>query len=173
MLFINRYASPLGEMVLLSDGASLTHINFVDDKYYPAALARQAQNADLPVFEQSKKWLDAYFAGRDPGALPPLALQGSEFRRQVWQLLLQVPYGGLTTYKELAKKIAAQRGSANMSAQAVGGAVGHNPICIIVPCHRVIGTSGSLTGYAGGLWRKGKLLQLEQIDMKNLFVPHS
>lgn len=173
MLFRKQYNSPLGEMMMLSDGAGLTNLNFIDDKFYPADLVRQVQEAQLPVFDATAKWLDAYFAGRDPGALPPLALQGSEFRRQVWQLLLQVPYGGLTTYKELAQKIAAQRGSTNMSAQAVGGAVGHNPICIMVPCHRVIGTSGSLTGYAGGLWRKEKLLQLEQIDMKNLFVPRS
>lgn len=165
MLFKNRYISPLGEMIMLSDGEGLTHLNFIDDKFYPAALVEQAQEAQLPVFDTAAKWLDAYFAGRDPGELPPLALQGSEFRRQVWQLLLQIPYGCLTTYKELAQKIAAQRGSGMMSAQAVGGAVGHNPVCIMVPCHRVVGTNGSLTGYAGGLWRKERLLQLEGLEV--------
>lgn len=173
MLFKNRYASPLGEMIMLSDGEGLTHLNFIDDKFYPAALVEQAQEAQLPVFDAAAKWLNAYFAGRAPGALPPLALQGSQFRMQVWQLLLQIPYGCLTTYKELAQKIAAQRGSGMMSAQAVGGAVGDNPVCIMVPCHRVVGTNGSLTGYAGGLWRKERLLQLEQIEMKNLFVLRS
>lgn len=164
MLFFNRYASPLGEMIMLSDGASLTHLNFSGDKYYPADLVRQAQAADLPVFAQTKKWLDVYFSGRDPGALPPLALEGSEFRRQVWALLLQIPFGKTVTYKELAQKIAALRGVAVMSAQAVGGAVGHNPVCVVVPCHRVLGSDGSLTGYAGGLWRKEKLLRLEKIS---------
>lgn len=170
MLFKNRYASPLGEMIMLSDGEGLTNLNFIDDKFYPAALVEQAQDAQLPVFDTAAKWLDAYFAGRDSGELPPLALQGSEFRRQVWQLLLQIPYGGLTTYKELAQKIAAQRGSGMMSAQAVGGAVGHNPVCIMVPCHRVVGMNGSLTGYAGGLWRKERLLQLEGLEVQNLFA---
>lgn len=173
MLFKNRYASPLGEMIMLSDGEGLTNLNFIEDKFYPAELVQRSQEAQLPVFDAAAKWLDAYFAGRAPGALPPLALQGSQFRMQVWQLLLQIPYGRLTTYKELAQKIAPQRNSGMMSAQAVGGAVGHNPICIMVPCHRVVGTNGSLTGYAGGLWRKERLLQLEQIDMKNLFVPRS
>lgn len=170
MLFKNRYASPLGEMIMLSDGAGLTNLNFIDDKFYPAALVEQAQEAQLHVFDAAAKWLNAYFAGRDPGVLPPLALQGSEFRRQVWQLLLQIPYGCLTTYKELAQKIAVQRGFGLMSAQAVGGAVGHNPICIMVPCHRVVGTNGSLTGYAGGLWRKERLLQLEGLEVQNLFA---
>ncbi len=170
MSFINRYNSPLGEMIMLSDGQNLTNLHFVGDKFYPDALAQQAQSADLPVFEKSAKWLDIYFSGRDPGALPPISLQGSPFRQQIWQLLLQIPYGSLTAYKDLAQKIAAQRGLEVMSAQAVGGAVGHNPVCIMVPCHRVVGSNGSLTGYAGGLWRKEKLLQLERISVKNLFV---
>lgn len=170
MFFKNRYASPLGEMIMLSDGEGLTNLNFIDDKFYPAALVAQSQEAQLPVFDAAAKWLDVYFAGRDPGALPPLALQGSEFRRQVWQLLLQIPYESLTTYKELAQKIAAQRGLTAMSAQAVGGAVGHNPVCIMVPCHRVVGTNGNLTGYAGGLWRKERLLQLEGFAVQNLFA---
>lgn len=171
MLFKNYYSSPLGEMVMLSDGARLTNLNFSDDKFYPAALVEQAQAARLPVFAEAAKWLDVYFSGRNPGALPPLSLQGSAFRQQVWGLLRQVAYGSLITYKELAQAVAAQRGLPLMSAQAVGGAVGRNPICIMIPCHRVVGTNGSLTGYAGGLWRKERLLRLEQADMQNLFVP--
>ncbi|MDO4921844.1 MAG: methylated-DNA--[protein]-cysteine S-methyltransferase [Phascolarctobacterium sp.] len=170
MFFKNRYASPLGEMIMLSDGESLTNLNFIDDKFYPAALAAQSQEAHLPVFDAAAKWLDVYFAGNNPGALPPLSLQGSAFSLQVWRLLAQIPYGGVVTYKELAQKIAAQRGLTAMSAQAVGGAVGHNPVCIMVPCHRVVGTNGSLTGYAGGLWRKERLLQLEGFAVQNLFA---
>lgn len=158
-------------MLMLSDGESLTHLHFTGDKYYPVALAQEARAADLPVFARSAAWLDVYFSGDNPGALPPLSLQGSAFRLQVWRLLAQIPYGSLVTYKELAQKIAAQRGVPAMSAQAVGGAVSRNPVCIMLPCHRVVGANGSLTGYAGGLWRKERLLQLENVSVKNLFVP--
>ena len=126
---------------------------------------------NLAVFDQTRRWLDLYFSGREPGFTPALNPAGSAFRRAVWEILLKIPYGKTTTYGQIARKIAAARGLAKMSAQAVGGAVGHNEISIIIPCHRVIGAHGSLTGYAGGIDRKIKLLQLEGVDMRELFTP--
>ena len=116
----------------------------------------------LPVFNDTRRWLDMYFAGQIPDFLPRLSPQGTAFRQSVWDMLLAIPYGQTTSYGELAKEIASRRQTEKMSAQAVGGAVGHNPIAIIIPCHRVIGKDGSLTGYGGGLWRKEWLLQLER-----------
>ena len=113
------------------------------------------------MFEETKKWLDIYFDGKEPDFTPRLHLQGSPFRMEVWEILLKIPYGKTTTYKEIAERVAAQRGIPSMSAQAVGGAVGHNPVSIIVPCHRILGTDGSLTGYAGGVEKKKSLLSLE------------
>lgn len=126
---------------------------------------------NLAVFDQTRRWLDLYFSGREPGFTPALNPAGSAFRRAVWEILLKIPYGKTTTYGQIAREIAAARGLAKMSAQAVGGAVGHNEISIIIPCHRVVGTHGSLTGYAGGIDRKIKLLQLEGVDMRGLFTP--
>ena len=126
---------------------------------------------NLAVFDQTKRWLDLYFSGREPGFTPALNPAGSAFRRAVWEILLKIPYGKTTTYGQVAREIAAARGLAKMSAQAVGGAVGHNEISIIIPCHRVIGAHGNLTGYAGGIDRKIKLLKLEGIDMQGLFTP--
>lgn len=126
---------------------------------------------NLAVFDQTKRWLDLYFSGREPGFTPALNPAGSAFRRAVWEILLKIPYGRTATYGQIAREIAAARGLAKMSAQAVGGAVGHNEISIIIPCHRVIGAHGNLTGYAGGIDRKIKLLQLEGVDMRGLFTP--
>ena len=126
---------------------------------------------NLAVFDQTRRWLDLYFSGREPGFTPALNPAGSAFRRAVWEILLKIPYGKTTTYGQIAREIAAARGLAKMFAQAVGGAVGHNEISIIIPCHRVVGTHGSLTGYAGGIDRKIKLLQLEGVDMRGLFTP--
>ena len=120
---------------------------------------------------EARRWLDVYFSGREPDFTPPLHPVGSPFRRAVWELLLQIPYGQTTTYGALAQQLAAKQGKTRMSAQAVGGAVGHNEISIIIPCHRVVGTSGSLTGYAGGIEKKVRLLQLEHVDMSRFFVP--
>lgn len=120
------------------------------------------QNRKPPVLEEAVRWLDSYFSGRNPDFTPPLHLEGSDFRLAVWAQLLEIPYGQTTTYKEIARKIAEQKGIKTMSAQAVGGAVGHNPVSIIVPCHRVLGTDGGLTGYAGGLDKKISLLTLEK-----------
>lgn len=171
MLYYKKAASPLGEITLRSDGEALTGLWFADDKHYGAKDIAGAALADLDVFTQAEEWLAEYFAGREPKVSVPLKLQGSEFQMQVWRLLQDIPYGRLVTYGDIAKKIAVQKGVARMSAQAVGGAVGHNPLCIIVPCHRVVGANGSLTGYGGGMWRKVRLLELEKVDMSKLTVP--
>lgn len=171
MLYYKKAASPLGEITLRSDGEALTGLWFADDKHYGAKDIAGAALADLDVFMQAEAWLAEYFAGREPKVSVPLKLQGSEFQMQVWRLLQDIPYGRLVTYGDIAKKIAAQKGVARMSAQAVGGAVGHNPLCIIVPCHRVVGANGRLTGYGGGMWRKVRLLELEKVDMSKLTVP--
>lgn len=171
MQYTHSYESPLGRMLLASDGAALTGLWFVGQKYYAAALDKQHEEKTLPVFEQTKSWLDIYFSGKKPDFTPPLEPVGSEFRREVWELLLSIPYGRTVTYAELAAAIAERRSLSHMSAQAVGGTVGHNPILIIIPCHRVVGSGGSLTGYAGGIDRKIRLLSLEGADMSGLYVP--
>ena len=171
MLYYKKVTSPLGDITLRSDGEALTGLWFADDKHYGAKDIAGAALADLDVFTQAEEWLAEYFAGREPKVSVPLKLQGSEFQMQVWRLLQDIPYGRLVTYGDIAKKIAAQKGVARMSAQAVGGAVGHNPLCIIVPCHRVVGANGSLTGYGGGMWRKVRLLELEKVDISKLTVP--
>lgn len=154
--YIAHYSSPLGSMTLASDGTALTGLWFNGQKYFADTLKEvQTLNPHLPVFDLTRQWLDIYFSGKEPTFTPPLLLQGSPFRKQVWQLLLEIPYGRTMTYGELARKLQCK------SAQAVGGAVGHNPISIIIPCHRVIGADGSLTGYAGGVERKASLLKLE------------
>ena len=170
MYDICHYDSPLGGITLACDEAGLTGLWFDGQKYFGgevlkgrAAEEQGAERKERPlVLEQTAKWLDLYFAGQEPDFTPPLHLKGSEFRRSVWEILLKIPYGQTTTYKEIAREIAVQRGLETMSAQAVGGAVGHNPVSIIVPCHRVLGTDGSLTGYAGGIDKKISLLTLEK-----------
>ena len=162
MLYIRRYASPLGEMTLASDGEALTGLWFEGQKApVDASRAREAEEP-LPVFMETARWLDAYFSGKAPGFTPALRLEGTPFRREVWALLLTIPYGQTTSYGALAKRLAEGRGVPRTSAQAVGGAVGANPVSLIVPCHRVVGADGSLTGYAGGLDRKRRLLELER-----------
>ena len=165
MNYIYEYDSPVGRLTVSSDGESLTGLWIAGQKYFAATLNGQRTIKKLPVFEQVKEWLADYFERRIPPFTPPLAPSGSAFRRSVWDILLTVPYGEVITYRDIAKKIAAQTGRATMSAQAVGGAVGHNPISIVIPCHRVVGSDGSLTGYAGGLDVKQKLLALEGADM--------
>lgn len=156
-----RYLSPLGEMLLAADDVGLTGAWFVGQKYFPAEV--DAGGAGETALRQAESWLDAYFSGHDPGTLPALHLMGTPFQTAVWRLLLGIPYGQTTTYGALAAAMAAQTGR-RPAAQAVGGAVGHNPISIIVPCHRVLGANGSLTGYAGGLDKKQRLLALEKLS---------
>ena len=159
MTYAAYYFSPLGRIVLMSDGTALTELDFAEG--VPEVSAVHTQK-DLPVFREVCRWLDVYFAGRDPGTLPPLAPHGTAFQQAVWKVLRRIPYGTTTTYGRIAAHIAAARGG-RMSAQAVGGAVGRNPISILIPCHRVIGADGSLTGYAGGLDKKEALLRLEGV----------
>ena len=171
MMFTAHYQSPLGEILLAADEVGLTGLWFDRAKYYAAGLAPQSTERETPPLTEAKRWLDVYFSGKMPDFMPPLHPIGSDFRQEVWALLLQIPYGQTVTYGELARQLAEKQGRPRMSAQAVGGAVGHNKISIIIPCHRVVGTGGSLTGYAGGIDRKVKLLALEQTDMTRLFVP--
>ncbi|MDO4475418.1 MAG: methylated-DNA--[protein]-cysteine S-methyltransferase [Lachnospiraceae bacterium] len=156
------YASPLGCLTLASDGTALTGLWFQDQSYYGSTLKDPSEEKQLPVFDDAKRWLDLYFSGSIPEFMPPLCLRGTAFRRRVWEILLTIPYGETMTYGEIAGQIARERGAEKMSAQAVGQAVGHNPIGIIVPCHRVVGTGGNLTGYAGGLDKKIWLLEHEK-----------
>jgi len=171
--FTFHYSSPLGGITLASDGEKLIGLWFDEQKYFAAGLSKNAEQRELPVFEETKSWLDIYFNGREPNFIPPLKLQGSDFRKAVWEILLTIPYGKTITYGEIASRLTCERGLDKMSAQAVGGAVGHNPVSLIVPCHRVVGTGGSLTGYAGGIEKKIRLLKLEDADMNGLFIPKS
>ena len=171
MMFTAHYQSPLGEILLAADEVGLTGLWFDRAKYYAEGLAPQSTERETPPLTEAKRWLDVYFSGKMPDFMPPLHPIGSDFRQEVWALLLQIPYGQTVTYGELARQLAEKQGRPRMSAQAVGGAVGHNKISIIIPCHRVVGTGGSLTGYAGGIDRKVKLLALEQADMTRFFVP--
>lgn len=161
MQYCNDYQSPLGSILLASNGTAITGLWFTDQKYYGSTLEPDAVTQELPIFTQTKKWLNLYFQGIDPKPAIPIIPQGTNFQMQVWNLLKKIPYGTVMTYKEIAQAIAKQNGIAHMSAQAVGGAVGRNPISILIPCHRVVGTNGSLTGYAGGLDKKIHLLHLE------------
>ena len=171
MQAVDAYSSPLGRITLASDGQALTGLWFDGQKYFGAGLGADPSHQDLPVFQEAKAWLDRYFAGQDPGALPPLNPSGTPFRKLVWELLCQIPYGHTVTYGQLAAQIDQRQGVASMSSQAVGGAVGHNPISILIPCHRVVGASGSLTGYAGGVEKKLALLRLEGAPVEGFSIP--
>ena len=161
MTFTQRYDSPMGGILLAADEIGLTGVWFDGQKYFARGLPNERAEQNTPVLSAARHWLDVYFTGREPDFMPPLNPVGSGFQRAVWELLLQIPYGQTTTYGALAQKLAQQQGLAHMSAQAVGGAVGRNKISILIPCHRVVGTGGRLTGYAGGVDRKAGLLELE------------
>ena len=171
MQYITHYSSPIGAITISSNGNALTGLWFNGQKYFAATLSADYKKENLPIFTEAKRWLDVYFSGSKPDFTPQLKLNGSPFRMAVWQILLSIPYGQTITYGAIAQQLAKKNGKAKMSAQAVGGAVGHNPISIIVPCHRVVGTNGSLTGYAGGIDKKIKLLELEGIDITKFTVP--
>ena len=171
MQYIYKYQSPIGGITIASDGSSLTGLWFDGQKYFAASLSPEHEEKVLPVFEQTIEWLDCYFSGKNPGFMPEIHLESTPFRLSVWEILKKIPYGKIITYKDIAKEIARLNGLPSMSMQAVGNAVGHNPISIIIPCHRVVGSSGSLTGYAGGIDKKVKLLELERTDMRGFFIP--
>ena len=167
MYYSTTYPSPIGIITLACDGGSLAGLWTEGQKYHGGAIPEaMTENSGIPVFDAAKQWLDRYFAGEKPAITElPLAPVGGAFRQGVWAILCEIPYGEVTTYGEIAKKMRCKSG------QAVGGAVGHNPISIIIPCHRVVGANGSLTGFAGGIEMKIKLLELEGADMSKLFVP--
>lgn len=169
MLYISHYDSPLGGITMASDGEALVGLWFDGQRHFAETLSEKAtEYPDLPIFAQTRRWLDIYFSGRKPDFTPALRMCGTPFRRRVWEILLTIPYGKTLTYGEIAGLIACGTGTKSMSAQAVGGAVGHNPVSIIVPCHRVLGANGSLTGYAAGIDKKMRLLQLEGVDLKKI-----
>ena len=188
MEYIHHYDSPLGGITMASDGKALTGLWFDGQKYFGNGLDNNIRDESLPVFDQTDQWLDIYFSGKAPGFTPPLNMKTTPFRKAVWEILLTIPFGKTMTYGEIADRVAMQNGLSRMSAQAVGQAVGHNglsrmsaqavgqavghnAISLIIPCHRVVGANGSLTGYAGGIDKKAKLLALEQVDMSSLFGP--
>ncbi len=157
------YAAPYGRYVMAAEDGALTGVWLEGQKYFPSDLP-EPSGEEPEIFAHTRRWLDAYFSGRQPDVSAlPMAPKGSAFAQSVWQLLLDIPYGQTVTYGELAKRLVERRGLAYMSAQAVGGAVGHNPISIIIPCHRVLGAKNQLTGYAGGLDVKTFLLKLEGV----------
>ena len=171
MDYTHHYYSPLGGITLASDGEAIVGLWFDGQKYYADTLDNEHMEKALPVFKETDRWLDTYFSGKQPDFMPKLSMRGTAFRKAVWNILLTIPYGQTMTYGQIAEIVAKQMGFDRMSAQAVGGAVGHNPVSLIIPCHRVVGSSGNLTGYAGGINKKIRLLQMEQADMSELFVP--
>ena len=168
-----EYDSPVGRLTLASDGRAICGLWLEGQKYHGATIPADLEpDPCAPPFDELRAWLDAYFAGRRPSVSDvPLAPLGSEFQRLVWRLLTEIPYGEVTTYGALAAQVARERGGRRTAPLAIGGAVGHNPVSIIIPCHRVVGADGSLTGYAGGLERKAWLLAHEGVDMSGLYAP--
>ena len=160
MVYKHRFDTPLGTMVGRSDGGALTGLWFEGQKYMPRLDDAVEADASLPVFEETARWLDIYFSGKQPAFTPSLRLEGTQFQRRVWAILQTIPYGSTVTYGDIAKRLGIASG------QAVGGALGRNPISIIVPCHRVLGADGSLTGYAGGIERKRMLLSGEGVEIQ-------
>ena len=170
-VFTRHYDSPMGRILLAADEIGLRGLWFDGQKYFARDLPEKRIEQETHALAEARRWLDVYFAGKEPDFDLPLNPTGTDFQKRVWRILCMIPYGKTMTYGQIAAQIAAERGIVRMSAQAVGGAVGHNPLSIIVPCHRVVGTNGSLTGYAGGIDRKIKLLTLEGINMSAFFMP--
>lgn len=173
MIYRTDYESPLGRVTLASDGESIVGLWLEGQKYFGDTVNGEMHREDrLAIFTKTRDWLDRYFRGEKPAiAEILLAPAGNRFRQEVWKILCDIPYGEVMTYGAIARMIAERLGREKMSAQAVGGAVGHNPVSIIIPCHRVVGANGSLTGYAGGIRTKIRLLEHEKADMTGLFVP--
>ena len=164
--YTSVYSSELGDILLAADEIGLTGLWFFGQSYFADTLPTEQIAQETPILAQAREWLDEYFSGKEPDFTPTLHPIGSPFRQAVWKLLLQIPYGQTTTYGEIARQLEKLQNRPHMSAQAVGGAVGHNGLSIIIPCHRVVGTKGSLTGYAGGLDKKMALLELEHANRK-------
>ena len=173
MIYTSNYKSPIGNLLIASKENKLVGLWIENQKYYLSNFKDEIiETENLEILVKTKKWLDRYFKGEKPD-ISELEINpiGSEFRKSVWEILKNIPYGEVITYNDIAKELAKQKGIKKMSAQAVGGAVGHNPISIIIPCHRVVGSNGSLTGYAGGIKNKIYLLEHEKVNMYKLFVP--
>ena len=166
MIYISKYKSKLGNITLASDGINLTGLWFNGQKYFLASVEKEIEEKNLEIFDKAKLWLDKYFSGEkvSPNELR-LKPEGTDFRRKIWKILCEIPYGKTTTYGQIAKILAQRDNKKSYSAQAIGGAVGHNPISIIIPCHRVIGVNGNLTGYAERLKKKKKLLEIERMEI--------
>lgn len=162
MVYTHRYDSPVGKILLAADEIGMIGLWFEGQKYFASNLPADYCEQKNDILIEAVRWLDIYFGGKKPDFTLPLHPVGTKFRQSVWEILLEIPYGKTITYGEIVKNISATRGLSSMSAQAVGGAVGHNPISIIIPCHRVVGVDGHLKGYAGGIERKRYLLELEQ-----------
>lgn len=173
MIYKTYYNSPVGKLLIASKDGKLIGLWIEGQKYYLGKIKDELiENDKEEILVKTKKWLNKYFLGENPKISDlDISLNGTSFEKVVWELLKKIPYGEVTTYKELSKKVAKKLGKEKMSAQAVGGAIGHNPISIIIPCHRVVGTDGSLTGYAGGIDKKVKLLEFENVDMAKLYIP--
>lgn len=171
MQYTSQYHSPLGEISIAADEIGLTGLWFEGQKYYALYLDKENQEQETQILKDTKRWLDIYFSGQEPIFKLPLHFTGTDFQNEVWEILYSIPYGKTMTYGEIANVLAKRKGLKRMSAQAVGGAVGHNEISIIVPCHRVVGSQGSLTGYAGGIEKKVSLLKLENVNMDQFYIP--
>lgn len=171
MQYTSQYHSPLGEILIAADDIGLTGLWFEGQKYYALHLDKENQEQETQILKDTKRWLDIYFSGQEPNFKLPLHFTGTDFQNEVWEILYSIPYGKTTTYGKIANILAKRKGLERMSAQAVGGAVGHNEISIIVPCHRVVVFQGSLTGYAGGIDKKVSLLKLEKVNMDRFYVP--
>lgn len=173
MHYKTYYDSPLGKIILESDGKNLMVLKLESHRFYSEFTKQELiQTDNLKIFIDTKNWLDKYFEGKKPVISElPLSLGGSEFRQIVWNILCEIPYGEVITYGDVAKKVASKMNKKNMSSQAVGGAIGHNPISIIIPCHRVVGTNGNLIGYGSGINNKIKLLKLEKVNMDKFYIP--
>lgn len=169
--FVSRYSSPLGGITLACDGGALTGLRIDGQRGFENTPAEPTAGEEPAVISLAKEWLDIYFSGTEPDFTPPLRLDGTPFQKAVWDILLTIPYGRTATYGEIAKVIEERLCVKKMSAQAVGGAVGRNPVSLIVPCHRVVGSDGSLTGYAGGIGRKRRLLELEGVVIYDMSLP--
>ncbi len=171
MICLRHYRSPLGGLTMTGDGEALTGLRFDRQKESAGTHPGDYSEQNLPVFDETCRWLDVYFSGKAPDFTPALAMRTTPFRKAVWEILLTIPYGRTMTYGQIAEIIAAQTGVRRMSAQAVGGAVGHNPFALIIPCHRVIGAGGNLTGYAAGMEKKIALLRMEREGTGILYIP--
>lgn len=171
MQYITKYKSPLGEILISSDTIGITGLWFIGQKYFASHLDSHYEEKETPILKEVKKWLDIYFNGQEPNFKLPLHFIGTSFQKEVWEILYTIPYGKTMSYSSIANIIAKRKGIKKMSAQAIGGAVSKNPISIIIPCHRVVGTKGNLTGYAGGIDKKISLLKLEQSYNEEFYLP--